>query len=57
MRIVVAGAGFAGLIAAYRLVQAGLEVVVLEARDRSAAGCGPRNSSLVIPGRPGPLRR
>ena len=34
MRIVVAGAGFAGLMAAYRIVQAGHEVVVLEARDR-----------------------
>ncbi len=34
MRVVVAGAGFAGLMAAYRVVQAGHEVVVLEARDR-----------------------
>ena len=34
MRVVVAGAGFAGLMAAYRLVQAGHEVIVLEARDR-----------------------
>jgi len=34
MRIVVAGAGFAGLMAAYRIVQAGHEAVVLEARDR-----------------------
>ena len=34
MRIVVAGAGFAGLMAAYRIVQAGHEAVVLEARGR-----------------------
>ena len=34
MRVVVVGAGFAGLMAAYRLLLAGHEVVVLEARDR-----------------------
>jgi monoamine oxidase len=34
MRVVVAGAGFAGLLAAYRVAQAGHEVLVLEARDR-----------------------
>lgn len=34
MRVVVAGAGFAGLAAAEALLRAGLEVVVLEARDR-----------------------
>ena len=34
MRVVVVGAGFAGLMAAWRLTQDGCEVVVLEARDR-----------------------
>ena len=34
MRVVVAGAGFAGLLAAYRVAQAGHQAVVLEARDR-----------------------
>jgi 4-methylaminobutanoate oxidase (methylamine-forming) len=33
-RVVVVGAGFAGLMAAWRLAQGGCEVVVLEARDR-----------------------
>ncbi|HXH04975.1 MAG TPA: FAD-dependent oxidoreductase, partial [Vicinamibacterales bacterium] len=34
LRVIVAGAGLAGLTAAYRLDRAGAEVVVLEARDR-----------------------
>jgi len=34
VRVVVAGAGFAGLLAAYRVAQAGHQAVVLEARDR-----------------------
>jgi monoamine oxidase len=33
-RVVVAGAGFAGLTAAFRLWQRGLETIVVEARDR-----------------------
>src|SRR5262245_36875160 len=34
MRVVVVGAGFAGLAAAWALAEAAVEVVVLEARDR-----------------------
>jgi Flavin containing amine oxidoreductase len=34
VRLVVAGAGFAGLLAAHQVAQAGHQVVVLEARDR-----------------------
>jgi monoamine oxidase len=34
VRVVVVGAGFAGLMAAWRLTQGACEVVVLEARDR-----------------------
>jgi len=34
VRVVVVGAGFAGLMAAWRLAEGGCEVVVLEARDR-----------------------
>jgi monoamine oxidase len=49
MRVVVAGAGFAGLMAAWRLAQAGCEVVVLEARDRVG---GRVWSQELIPGDP-----
>ena len=49
MRIVVVGAGFAGLIAACRLVQAGHEVIVLEARDRVG---GRVWSQELVPGDP-----
>ena len=49
MRVVVAGAGFAGLMAAYRVVQAGHEVVVLEARDRVG---GRVSSQELVPGDP-----
>ena len=49
MRIVVAGAGFAGLMAAYRIVQAGHETVVLEARGRVG---GRVWSQELLPGDP-----
>ena len=49
MRVVVAGAGFAGLMAAYRVVQAGHEAVVLEARDRVG---GRVWSQELVPGDP-----
>lgn len=49
MRVVVVGAGFAGLMAAYRIVQAGHEVMVLEARDRVG---GRVWSQELIPGDP-----
>jgi monoamine oxidase len=49
MRVVVAGAGFAGLMAAYRIAQAGHEAVVLEARDRVG---GRVWSQELVPGDP-----
>ena len=49
MRVVVAGAGFAGLMAAYRIARAGHEVVVLEARDRVG---GRVWSQELVPGDP-----
>jgi monoamine oxidase len=49
VRVVVAGAGFAGLMAAYRVAQAGHEVVVLEARDRVG---GRVWSQELVPGDP-----
>lgn len=49
MRVVVVGAGFAGLMAAWRLNQRGCEVVVLEARDRVG---GRVWSQELIPGDP-----
>ncbi len=49
MRVVVVGAGFAGLMAAWRLVQAGCDVVVLEARDRVG---GRVWSQELLPGDP-----
>ena len=47
MRIVVAGAGFAGLMAAYRIVQAGHEAVVLEARGRLRLHMGVRRGETA----------
>ena len=49
MRVVVVGAGFAGLMAAYRVARAGHEVVVLEARDRVG---GRVWSQELVPGDP-----
>jgi monoamine oxidase len=49
MRVVVAGAGFAGLMAAYRVTRAGHEAVVLEARDRVG---GRVWSQELLPGDP-----
>jgi monoamine oxidase len=49
VRVVVIGAGFAGLMAAWRLTQGGCEVVVLEARDRVG---GRVWSQELIPGDP-----
>jgi len=48
-RVVVIGAGFAGLMAAWRLTQGGCEAVVLEARDRVG---GRVWSQELIPGDP-----
>jgi monoamine oxidase len=49
VRVVVAGAGFAGLLAAYRVARAGHEVVALEARDRVG---GRVWSQELVPGDP-----
>ncbi len=59
MRVVVIGAGFAGLAAATALHEAGVEVVVLEARDRVggrvwsqpfAGAVVERGAEFILPG-------
>ncbi len=49
MRVVITGAGFAGLMAADRIARSGHEVVVLEARDRVG---GRVWSTELVPGDP-----
>ena len=49
MRVVIVGAGFAGLMAAYRITQSRHEVVVLEARDRVGGRVWSRE---LVPGDP-----
>lgn len=48
-RVIVVGAGFAGLACAYELASAGCDVVVLEARDR--VGGRVHSNSDLIPGK------
>src|ERR1043166_6496303 len=45
VRVVILGAGIAGLTAAYELTKAGYDCVMLDARDR--AGAGARTSALT----------
>ena len=51
MKVIVIGAGIAGLSAAYHLRQAGIEATVLEARDRIGGRVWTNRDFADIPGR------
>jgi monoamine oxidase len=49
MRLLVVGAGLAGLVSALEVQSAGHEVTVLEARDRVAGAIEPESEALLGP--------